>query len=980
MADGASFRPRPANVRRGAAARTAALSVATLTLLLLVPGPQVLPGPGVAVHREMPLAPAAPTALERTTQDAAGNAVRSSSAPTTAAQWPMYLHDLQRTGGNLEERTVGPANASALGLLWSFNTTGGITGSAAVVNGTVFFGAWDGRLYAVSATNGSLLWKTSLGGSKDWTGCGLPGIAATPVVWNDTVYVGGGNPWMYALNASTGSILWHVDLANVSGSSTPWTAHKIWSSGVVYHGSLYVGIASGCDAPLVRGALVQITLSDHTVAHVFWTLPAAQVGPGIWSSPSIDPGTNTVWVTTGNEYLSDTKYARAVVGLNASNVSEVVGYAQEAQPFLDLDFGDGATLFESSSGTPMVVAVNKNGYAYAFNESGLHANGSSPTVWTRLVENSGGWSYAPPAFDGHTLYFGTVATMFPNGTGTLGSVQAVDPDNGHLRWETAVPSAVYAGATYADGLVVVGLTGGGLLVLNATNGDILRNQPTGYIWGEPIVVDGEVLCTSGSESSSLGGNIEAFGFTLSAAAQAVRVSTGANDTFRMTAEVHGGVTPYNLTWDLGDGTRAYGGVVTHDYATAGVVDGSLTVVDARSVRVVAPFQVHAYLPLTGVPAFSVDPVNLGGSTLVSVNVSGGAAPIQYLWGPLPPGAPPVDTSTSSFLFVPSLVGNYSIDVQVLASTGQSINVTFPRLWVDGPLSYTILASPSSGPLPLTVRFQASSGYTGVAGAFRWDFGDGGTSTLVAPTHTYTSPGRFPVTVLITYPGGSRASASTSVPAFAPLSILGPGQKATDVGTRVDLEADPTGGAGAYSWAWSGLPNGCVNQNASVLACVPSVAGAFPITVTVRDPLGGSLESYGSLLVAPRLSLPPVVPSVINGSCGAAAPRASVDLQAIPVGGTAPVTVVWEWSGGVRNATEIRVLLDAPSTTEFTVTARDNVSVSVTQVLNVTTSVDPCPAGSSAPFWTDPSVLGLGGLVALAAAGVAVVLLRRRGRR
>lgn len=52
------------------------------------------------------------------------------------------------------------------------------------------------------------------------------------------------------------------------------------------------------------------------------------------------------------------------------------------------------------------------------------------------------------------------------------------------------------------------------------------------------------------------------------------------------------------------------------------------------------------------------------------------------------------------------------------------------------------AMPISGPPPLKVRFQNFSNTSAVK--FLWDFGDGGVSTDVSPTHTYLNEGIFTV--------------------------------------------------------------------------------------------------------------------------------------------------------------------------------------------------------------------------------------------
>jgi uncharacterized repeat protein (TIGR03806 family) len=56
-----------------------------------------------------------------------------------------------------------------------------------------------------------------------------------------------------------------------------------------------------------------------------------------------------------------------------------------------------------------------------------------------------------------------------------------------------------------------------------------------------------------------------------------------------------------------------------------------------------------------------------------------------------------------------------------------------------------------GPPGLQVAFQDTSTVAGTA--WRWDFGDGATSTAQNPSHVYTQPGRYDVTLEVTAPGG-----------------------------------------------------------------------------------------------------------------------------------------------------------------------------------------------------------------------------------
>ncbi|MGP8073389.1 MAG: PKD domain-containing protein [Thermoplasmata archaeon] len=684
-------------------------------------------------------------------------------------EWPTISFDLQHTAANLQEATLAPSNVSALTPLWTFHTPGGVSDSLAVVNGTAYFGDWNGTLYAVNAYTGALDWKVSLGGSDDYTGCDQPGIASTATVWNNTVYIGGSNPWEYAVNASTGTVLWHLDLANSTGASSPWTAYKAWSSALVVNGNLYVGTSSGCDSPLVRAALLQISLATHTIEHIAYTVNATDIGDSIWSSPSYDRATNTVWATTGNGLSDLEEYARSIMAFNASNVTDVIGYAQEAAPHNDYDFGDGVTIFHNSAGTPMVVAVNKNGYAYAFNLSTFRGNVSASPAWTLQVTTVPGESYSPPAFDGQSLYFGSDNTTLPNGTAVNGSIMAVNPNNGSLRWIVPLPYSIFGGLTYVNGLVVAGLTGGfsnptegGLVVLNATDGQTLYFRPGPATWGEPVVVDGELLFTGGNLSSSAGGAVTALALPLSGSYSPSVVPGVPQTTYGLRAHAEGGVLPYNFTWAFGEGNVSYGPTVTQGFAAAGQYPSNLTIRDAAGTVVVVPFTLTANAPLSATPSLTPNPVPSRGASWFNLSVAGAMPPYRFDWTGLPPGNAVPNNMTGDILVRGPVEGEFNLTAVVSSSTLQSVLVPFPTWVVDGPTVIAIDAQPRSGTAPLNVSFSVSFGTTPVAAAYSWTFGDGGASAVASPFHDYLQPGTYSVNVTTTYPGGSRATATTTV--------------------------------------------------------------------------------------------------------------------------------------------------------------------------------------------------------------------------
>jgi len=62
------------------------------------------------------------------------------------------------------------------------------------------------------------------------------------------------------------------------------------------------------------------------------------------------------------------------------------------------------------------------------------------------------------------------------------------------------------------------------------------------------------------------------------------------------------------------------------------------------------------------------------------------------------------------------------------------------------------ATPTIGTAPLLVTFEDKS--MGTIDSWSWTFGDGDTSSLQNPLHTYSDVGVFTVTLTVSGPGGS----------------------------------------------------------------------------------------------------------------------------------------------------------------------------------------------------------------------------------
>ena len=108
------------------------------------------------------------------------------------------------------------------------------------------------------------------------------------------------------------------------------------------------------------------------------------------------------------------------------------------------------------------------------------------------------------------------------------------------------------------------------------------------------------------------------------------------------------------------------------------------------------------------------------------------------------------TATSGAKTYPT-PGTYTMSLTVTGSGRSSTATKTISATAAAPVA-SFTASPTSGTVPLAVSFANNS--TGNVTSYSWSFGDGSSSTVQNPTHTYYTPGTYPVSLTATGPGGT----------------------------------------------------------------------------------------------------------------------------------------------------------------------------------------------------------------------------------
>ncbi|MCS7074984.1 MAG: PKD domain-containing protein, partial [Bacteroidia bacterium] len=256
--------------------------------------------------------------------------------------------------------------------------------------------------------------------------------------------------------------------------------------------------------------------------------------------------------------------------------------------------------------------------------------------------------------------------------------------------------------------------------------------------------------------------------------------------------------------------------------------------------------------------------NVGGPATVIVNISGGAAPYTFTVTNFGDNTNAtqnnVNAQSATFTHTYNAPGNYVVNVTVVDANGcqasSSCNILIRPNDNNLP-DANFTSQPSSGCGSVTVQFTNSSTN---ADSYIWYFGDGDSSTAVNPSHTYTSPGTYHVTLIAINANGRDTL-------FKPNAVIVyPQPKAFAYANEVCL-GEPTEftdeSESATNWSWDfGDGNTSNLQN-------PSHTYADTGTYTVRmsiSGLGGCTDSYTFIVkVSPR----PIVnfTYVDSPSCG-----------------------------------------------------------------------------------------------------------------
>ena len=201
-------------------------------------------------------------------------------------------------------------------------------------------------------------------------------------------------------------------------------------------------------------------------------------------------------------------------------------------------------------------------------------------------------------------------------------------------------------------------------------------------------------------------------------------------------------SPSSWKWDFGDGNTSSQKDPSHTYQNTGNYTVKLIVSNENgqdsTTKQVTVSKISGSAPIAG---FSANPTNGEISLLVKFTDQSANNPTSWKWDFGDGGTSSLQNPSHTY----QNVGNYTVKLTASNQFGSNTKTKPNLITVTNGGSAPIAnfsASSTRGEAPFTVSFTDLS--TNNPTSWKWDFGDGNTSTEQSPKHTYTNTGIYTV--------------------------------------------------------------------------------------------------------------------------------------------------------------------------------------------------------------------------------------------
>ena len=380
-------------------------------------------------------------------------------------------------------------------------------------------------------------------------------------------------------------------------------------------------------------------------------------------------------------------------------------------------------------------------------------------------------------------------------------------------------------------------------------------------------------------------------------------------------------SPATWVWSFGDGGTSTSPNPVHTYTSSGSFSVTLTATNLAGSNTTSLSNYITIIPVTVVPTAIFKTTVTSGYEPLTVQFVDASmnTPNSWVWSFGDGGTSslqnPAHTYTAAGSYTVTLTASNIVGSNTVSQPGYiTVNAAIPVA--------AFTSNVTSGTTPLNVQFTDTS--NNIPTGWYWTFGDGGTSTLQNPTHTFSTVGTYAVSLGASNSAGSN---TTTMPAYItvtnaltpPSSSFSADIRSGNAPLTVQFQDTSTDSPNGWQWLF-GDGSTSTEQNPTHTY---TTAGSYSVTLTAVNPGGRNT-------------------TVIPGYISVAEPLATATPTMVYASTTYPTAVL--------------------------------TTVLPTQAPSVAaTTATPAPAGT-APSWTLPLI----GIVILVL-GVIAYILHSRGR-
>jgi hypothetical protein len=313
----------------------------------------------------------------------------------------------------------------------------------------------------------------------------------------------------------------------------------------------------------------------------------------------------------------------------------------------------------------------------------------------------------------------------------------------------------------------------------------------------------------------------------------------------------------------------------------------------RTIPVVA-----AGAPYVTALSASPSPVPLGSQLTLTVDGSSGSGSPSYAYFGLPPGCSSQDLSP--LVCTPTVNGTYPVVASVTASDGQAIQ---SGGWVTVGGTHVAISEFTASPAIFGIGGTTYLNLTTVGGSLPLTYQYSGlppgcvASDAASLVCTPARPGSYTVEAHVSDAQGDSAYANASFDAQGltiTIGFFGASPVSIPLGGTSYLNVSASGGSGGgFTYSFAGLPAGCASADTDSLACTPTVAGEFNVSVDVSDSLGDSASAVASLTVVAAYTGPVTVIASFGATSPGVATGATTTFVTVATAGSGvPLTYAY----------------------------------------------------------------------------------------